>query len=153
MAHRVQLTTAIFQEAEKTLGLATEQLASFQQQTEFLASKQITTEQFSRFVAQLFAQDLLQKEQAKGFDGSVISLGDQFRTGTQAQKVYDAFEDSPGADLKSAKGTYWGAVNAVTYAMDHQGTGQHALHDAWFGRKAAHKRDALTLATKMAEAA
>ena len=153
VAHRVVLTDAVFKEAEKTLGLATEQLASFQQQTEFLASKQIKSEQFERFVAQLFAQDLLQDEQAKGFDGNIIPLRDQFRNGTQAQKVYDAFEDSPGADLKSAKGTYWGAVNAVTYAMDHQGAGQHALHDAWFGRKATHKRDALTLATEMAEVA
>ena len=153
LAHRVQLTSAIFQEAEKALGLATEQLDDFQQQTEFLASKQITPEQFERFVAQLFAQDLLQDEQAKGFDGNIIPLRDQFKNGTQAQKVYDAFENSPGADLKAAKGTYWGAVNAVTYAMDHQGAGQNALYDAWYGRKATHKRDALTLATEMAEAA
>ena len=153
LAHRVQLTSAIFQEAEKALGLATEQLDDFQQQTEFLASKQIKPEQFERFVAQLFAQDLLQDEQAKGFDGNIIPLRDQFKNGTQAQKVYDAFENSPGADLKAAKGTYWGAVNAVTYAMDHQGAGQNALYDAWYGRKATHKRDALTLATEMAEAA
>jgi len=153
LAHRVQLTTSIFKEAEKALGLATEQLEGFQQQTEFLASTQIKPEQFERFVAQLFAQDLLQDEQAKGFEGNAVPLRDLFKNGTQAQKVYDAFENSPGADLKSAKGTYWGAVNAVTYAMDHQGVGQHALHDAWFGRKATHKRDALTLATEMAEAA
>lgn len=31
----------------------------------------------------------------------------------------DAFETSPGANLASARGTLWGAVNAVTYWVDH----------------------------------
>jgi phage/plasmid-like protein (TIGR03299 family) len=37
-----------------------------------------------------------------------------------ATTVLQAFECSPGATLRSAKGTAWGLLNAVTYVEDHQ---------------------------------
>jgi hypothetical protein len=67
----------------------------------------------------------------------------------------DALEQSPGANLKSARGTWWGALNAVTYVEDHlreSVTEGNALHSSWFGAAANRKAKALDLAVKYAEA-
>ena len=63
--------------------------------------------------------------------------------------VMEALDRSPGAHLKSAKGTWWGALNAVTYVEDHlreSKTEGNALHSAWFGAAANRKSKALDLA-------
>jgi len=70
--------------------------------------------------------------------------------------VVDALEQSPGSQLKSARGTWWGALNAVTYVEDHLRESQsegNALHSAWFGAAANRKSKALDLAVKYAEVA
>lgn len=46
------------------------------------------------------------------------------------------YGSAKGQDLASAKGTLWGAVNAVTYYVDHvrrTSAGQQRLDNAWFG--------------------
>jgi phage/plasmid-like protein (TIGR03299 family) len=50
-----------------------------------------------------------------------------------------------GADLKSAKGTRWGLLNAVTEYVDHDlgRTNDTRLDGAWFGRGASIKNEAL----------
>ena len=40
------------------------------------------------------------------------------------ERLAVAFASAPGSDLASARGTLWGAVNAVTYDIDHQGSGR-----------------------------
>ena len=49
--------------------------------------------------------------------------------------VMALFRSAPGQDLPSAKGTLWGAVNAVTYYADHvrSGAAGDRLDGAWFG--------------------
>lgn len=50
---------------------------------------------------------------------------------------------APGANLKSARGTLWGVMNAVTYDFDHAArsrTRDNRLDSAWFGRGEAVKR-------------
>ena len=45
--------------------------------------------------------------------------------------------NAPGANLKSARGTLWGVMNAVTYEVDHESRARNAdnrLDSAWFGR-------------------
>ena len=67
--------------------------------------------------------------------------------------VIDALEYGPGANLKSAKGTWWGALNAVTYVEDHlreSQTAGNALHSAWFGAAANRKSKALEMAVSRA---
>ena len=81
-------------------------------------------------------------------------LRDEFKR--TAELVNDALVTSPGATMKSAKGTWWGALNAVTYVVDHQKRSQaegNALHSAWFGSGANTKRKALSKALEYAEAA
>ena len=70
--------------------------------------------------------------------------------------VADALETSPGATMPSAKGTWWGALNAVTFTMDHGRKSMeegNSLHSAWFGGNAVTKRKALTKAIEYAKAA
>jgi hypothetical protein len=65
--------------------------------------------------------------------------------------VVDALQQAPGSQLKSAKGTWWGALNAVTYVEDHLHESQTAgntLHSAWFGAAANRKSRALDIALK-----
>jgi phage/plasmid-like protein (TIGR03299 family) len=40
------------------------------------------------------------------------------------QRLGAALKNAPGSDLASARGTLWGAVNAVTYDIDHNGVGR-----------------------------
>jgi phage/plasmid-like protein (TIGR03299 family) len=46
------------------------------------------------------------------------------RTVQVLQRLGAALKNAPGSDLASARGTLWGAVNAVTYDIDHAGTGR-----------------------------
>ena len=51
------------------------------------------------------------------------------------------FKSARGQDLKTAKGTLWGAVNAVTHYTDHVRAAKSAerLDSAWFGLGASLK--------------
>lgn len=65
----------------------------------------------------------------------------------------NALTHAPGQQLPSATGTLWGAVNAVTYVVDHE-LGRDrgaALRSAWFGQKANLKSRALELALERAK--
>lgn len=65
-------------------------------------------------------------------------------------KLYDG--DAKGSGLKSAKGTAWGLVNAITEYCDwHKGDSQdRRLDAAWFGKTADLKERAFTEALKLA---
>lgn len=60
------------------------------------------------------------------------------------------FRSAPGQDLVTAKGTLWGAVNAVSYYADHVRSGaEERLDGAWFGAGYALKERAWTKADLM----
>ena len=69
--------------------------------------------------------------------------------------VHQALEEQPGANLKSSKGTWWGAANAVTFIVDHKWGHDRdaALHNAWFGNRASLKQKAISKAVEYAKAA
>ena len=69
--------------------------------------------------------------------------------------VYQAIDQQPGAKLKSSNGTWWGAMNAVTFVVDHKwGHDRDAsLHNAWFGGRASLKQRAMNKAIEYARAA
>lgn len=75
-------------------------------------------------------------------------------------KLEDAFTSSPGAKMASANGTLWGAVNAVTYYVDHLGNfratknitaNDNKLQTIWWGRGNQLKTKALQTALAMAK--
>jgi phage/plasmid-like protein (TIGR03299 family) len=119
------------EEAKRVLGLITNQAKEFKEAASILAKAKITNEQTEKFFL-----DVLKKS------------GDAARTPVALPKYKAALEHAPGAMLPSAKGTWWGAVNAVTYVVDHeQGrTRDSAMKNAWLGNQATVKRRALKLA-------
>lgn len=69
-------------------------------------------------------------------------------TGRTVSRVLELFQGAGmGSDLKTAKGTRWGLLNAVTEFVDHEmGRSQDVrLDNAWFGRGTGFKQEALTI--------
>lgn len=119
------------EEAKRVLGLITQQGDEFKEAAAMLATKKITEKR-----AEQFFFDVLKKD------------AESKRTPVALPKYKAALETAPGAMLASAKGTWWGALNAVTYVVDHeQGRSRDsALKNAWLGNQAVLKRRALHLA-------
>jgi phage/plasmid-like protein (TIGR03299 family) len=134
--------------AEQALGISNEQIEHFQQQAEFLASRPAKPFDVDNWIAEITQPQLL-IERAKADNKEALPpLHEQFaRTATA---VRDAIATSPGADLKSARGTWWGALNGLTYVVDHK-KGGNALHSAWFGPGSALKQQGLTKALEYAK--
>tara|TARA_R100000315_G_C5171834_1_gene99203 strand:- start:247 stop:696 length:450 start_codon:yes stop_codon:yes gene_type:complete len=143
----------IHRAAEEALGISGQQMAQFKEQSEFLASKRAKKFDVDNFIAECCQPNLL-IERAKQLNPDLLpDLRDEFKN--TAQMVCEAVETSPGHNLQSAKGTWWGVVNAVTYVVDHKKKSMaegNALHSAWFGSGANTKRKALTKALEYANA-
>lgn len=104
------------------------------EQYQYLASKVINKEDFEKFVNIVF------KLKPEGTER------DKMRHNKMMQTITNLFENGAGAHLKSAKGTRWGAYNAVTEFLTHEyGTSQESrLHSNWFGEVASTNNYALT---------
>lgn len=144
MSHVREFNDKMQEEAKATLGLAKHSLEEFKAAATLLSKKRVTKEMQDKFIAQLLQPALLKDD--------VVSQED---FGRNAQAVLHAVEHSPGHDMKSAKGTYWGLFNAVTFVVDHQlgRTQDSRLTSAWFGSNANLKRKALDLALDYANKA
>jgi phage/plasmid-like protein (TIGR03299 family) len=88
-----------------------------------------------------FEQLLVQK------DGKALSS----KARREHETIRGLFTSAPGQELPTAKETLWGAVNAVTYYVDHvrSGAGVDRLDSAWFGAGSALKERAWTKANAM----
>jgi|TARA_R100001079_G_scaffold99542_1_gene63707 phage/plasmid-like protein (TIGR03299 family) len=149
--HLQMFDEEIMQAAETALGISGEQMKTFQEQSEFLANKRATRDQVDNFIAELFQPKLL-IERGKTKEADLPPLHEEFSK--TSQMVLEAIETSPGHSKASAKGTWWGALNGVTYVMDHQKRAKsrdHALNSAWFGTGATTKRKAMTKALEFAK--
>lgn len=75
------------------------------------------------------------------------------QSSANAKRALEVVESQPGAEY--ATGTWWNAVNAVTYLTDHKvgNSAETRLHSAWYGKGERRKRQALELALKYAKAA
>jgi phage/plasmid-like protein (TIGR03299 family) len=74
----------------------------------------------------------------------------------KAKKLIAFYESGPGSDFITAKNTTWGLVNAVTYLTDHGARAHNngtRFNSAAFGAGAKMKRDAMTKALELADAA
>ncbi len=66
--------------------------------------------------------------------------------------AYDVLDTQPGAEF--ARGTWWSALNAVTYVTDHQlgRAGDTRLNSIWYGANRTKKIEAVKKAVEFAEA-
>jgi len=154
--HLQMFNDEVMRAAEEALGLSHNCMETFKQQSEYLSSKSAKTFDVDNFIAELLQPTtLIERAKAQGKAANDLPpLRDEFKR--NALTVAEAFEMSPGSDMKSARGTWWGAFNAVTYAVDHPRRSSqegNSLYSAWFGSGANIKRKALTKAMEYANVA
>lgn len=124
------------------MNLANQQFEATAEQYRKLASTEINTKDLEEFVKLVFVGpkykelELAGKTPARDVMPNVIRL----------------FEEGRGSDLKSAKGTYWGAYNALNEYLGYErGSDKGArLDKMWFGDSATLNRKALDIAIKKA---
>ena len=122
---------------KETLGIAGTQMAEYEETAKFLGSKQISDESFKKFLSDVLGGS---KKEGKELSRS-------------AQLAYDVLETQPGAEF--AKGSWWSALNAVTYVTDHHlgRNNDSRLQSVWFGAGRVRKIEAVKKAVEYAEAA
>lgn len=135
--HSTKWTKEVVEQAQKQLGMMTEELAYTNELCAKLAAVGVDDKGWMEFMGKLLGEDMVKD------DKGVLK--------PTASAIYEATKTSPGANLKSAKDTLWGAVNGVTYFADYvRGTDENRLRGAWFGDGNRMKNDALRIATEMA---
>jgi phage/plasmid-like protein (TIGR03299 family) len=136
VSHRRQFDGDMVKE---TLGIAKEKLATYREMAQFLGGKRYTAPKLVEYFKNVFP----------------VTGGPEKKKemSISASKALDVVHTQPGAQF--AEGSWWSAVNAVTYMVDHKlGRNQdNRLTSAWFGQGKKVKTDALELAMKYAEAA
>jgi len=158
MPHVREFGTDVIQAAEEALGLSAQAMTEFRANSTLLSKAKAKHSDVLDYVAEIYQPQMIaeyRNEQLLRESGKAI--GEQAPLIEKLNKfpslVVDALEQSPGANLKSARGTWWGALNAVTYVEDHLRESQtegNALHSAWFGAAANRKSKALSLALQRA---
>lgn len=135
VSHRRQFDGDMVKE---TLGIAKEKLATYREMAQFLGGKRYTAPKLVEYFKNVFP----------------VTGGPEKKKemSISASKALDVVHTQPGAQF--AEGSWWSAVNAVTYMVDHKlGRNQdNRLTSAWFGQGKKVKTDALELAMKYAEA-
>jgi len=129
-------------EAKGALGLTKETWELYEQQVNKLANTHVDLETALAFFTAVLGKDAI----------TITEDGKPAYSPT-FQKMFAAYERSPGANLKSAHHTAWGLVNAVTFYQDHMAKTSKSgsrLNSAWFGSGANRKAKAMEEAVKIA---
>ena len=137
----IQSFSAVEYAAEEALGISVELLNQFKEQSQHLSKRKYTEHKLEQYIATLFQPDVAKAKQG--------DIRPQFKR--TAMDAYDCVHRQP--TVKSVEGSWWNALNGVTYYTDHV-AGQDrakALESAWYGQRAALKRKALDLAIEYAK--
>ena len=143
MPHSVKFDETTKRSAEIALGLANRQADEFKEAVTLLSKKKASVAAVEKFFAEAIHFDATTADKKKDGEAREPRMMGQLR---------EALENSPGHQLSSAAGTWWGAVNAVTYVVDHElgHDRSTALRTAWLGPKARLKQRAFALALEHA---
>ena len=159
MPHTRTFDAELIATAEDALGLASNRMKEYKEAAEFLCTKKYNKDTVVSYIADLMQpklamqQRLLEQSKTEKTYLARATMLDEFQRAPS--KVYEALEQQPGANLKSSAGTWWGAMNAVTFVVDHNWGHDRdaAMHNAWFGARASLKTRAMTQAIDYAKAA
>jgi phage/plasmid-like protein (TIGR03299 family) len=148
IAHTIDFNDDVKQKAAEALGLANNQMDQFEQAAKLLSTKKATPEQVKEYFCEVLEWDPKKAKKKAKEEG-----GKEPAEPRMIGKFEYALEHSPGAALPSAAGKWWGAVNAISYVVDHEvGRSQdNRLHSAWFGSRASLKQRAVELALQKAK--
>lgn len=139
-------------EAHGKLGLNEAAWMEHKRQIQRLASLTVTPDEVLEYFYTVAGQDdkIVRNED----NGNIITFPEPGRV---VKQFINAYHNGPGANLRSAKGTMWGAVNAVTFYQDHlapAGNRGKRFTSATFGGGNVRKQHAYDLAlAKFEEAA
>lgn len=125
---------------KEQLGIAHEKFAKYKEVAQFLSTRKITEKSLVTYLNNVFP--VANKDFAE-----VDNYKDLSRT---AKVAYEVMDTQPGAQY--GKGTFWQALNAVTYTTDHL-LGRSAdarMTSAWFGANQTKKMKAVNTAMEMA---
>lgn len=128
-----------------TLGLAHEKFEQYKELSQFLAGKKFKMVDLISYYNEVFPRTYQGKNPPVVRDYADLT--------TNAKKAFDVLETQPGAEF--ARGSWWQALNAVTYLTDHE-MGREAdsrMTSAWFGSNQNRKQLAVAKAIEFAEAA
>jgi len=129
--------------AKTQLGIAHEKFEQYKEFATFLSTKKATQSNIIQFMNGVFPHSNTKGKEVKDYEG----------LSPTAKSAFDVLETQPGADL--APGTWWNALNAVTFITDHQlgRTADARLSSAWYGHNAKRKLVAVNSAIEYAEVA
>lgn len=139
--HRTQFNP---DSVKETLGIASEKFQLYKETAEFLSTKRFTVESLVQYYNEVFPRTYQGKKE--------ISVKDFTDLSSNGQKAYEVLDTQPGAQF--GEGTWWQALNSVTYLTDHQ-LGREAdtrLTSAWFGANQSRKVKAVEKAVEYANA-
>lgn len=132
--------------ADKALGITSRLMDKFEDTAKFLASKRYDESSLNQFLMAIFDQKALDKFAEE--DEFTMEYANRL-----TQTARRAVDESPGADMESALGTWWGALMGTTYTCDNAGYNNDAvLASNFFGTKATQKLKAMELAIDFARA-
>lgn len=146
MPHSMEFNEEARKAAEMALGLSQQQMDEFEDAARLLAKKMAKPKAVELYFNEVLEFDPTEAVKLK--DGGI-------REPKMLVGFRDALVSAPGHDLKTAEGTWWGALNAVTATVDHA-TGRvrdTALATAWAGYTSVIKRRAFDLAIERARRA
>lgn len=127
------------------MGIADEKFAQYKEVAQYLASKNFSADALIQYYNEVFPRTYKGKEEI-----DVKTVDDLTSNG---QKAFEFLETQPGAEFGA--GTWWQALNSVTYLTDHE-MGREVdsrLASAWFGANQTRKIRAVEKAVEFAEAA
>lgn len=145
MPHTQLFNEAMKETAMQALGLAKSQSQQFKEAATLLSKKKAKADDVESFFCEVLRFD--PRKARKLSDGKSIVEP------RMLPKFRQALEFAPGQELSTAKGTWWGALNAITYTIDHAVGRERdtALKGAWFGSNANVKATALKVALERAK--
>jgi phage/plasmid-like protein (TIGR03299 family) len=110
--------------------------ADFRKHVETLAAKKVGKDRARKFFASVLTQ---------GKAGNALTS----RVEKQVENLMQIYVSAPGQEMVTAKGTFWGAVNAITYYADHDAKERKEgsrFDRAQFGDRAVMKDTAMKMA-------
>lgn len=170
MKHSSKWTPARADEAKRVMGMATIQIQQNHELFNKLAKVAVDDKGREEYVIRLLGGESLLAQVAANTTGdhaqagasvldSIVNKDAKAKDGDASsdlgrlgKAILEAIVTSPGSELITAKNTLWGAINGVTYHVDHErGRSQDTrLAGAWFGDGDRLKRDAVKVACDMA---
>lgn len=127
---------------KETLGIASEKFQQYKETAEFLSTKRFDMDALIGYYNEVFPRTYQGKKEV-----NVKTIEDLT---TNAKKAYEVLETQPGAEF--GEGTWWQALNSVTYLTDHQMGRENdtRLTSAWFGVNQSRKVKAVEKAVEYA---